>query len=284
MQQAHERRATKVETARIQQFRLIATDLDGTLLRHDGSVSARSRAALERAQAAGIVVVLVSARPPRVLRRMARDAGVGGLAVCSNGALTYDLEREAVTRRTDMPADTVRRLILALRQAKPGVCFALERGLTFACEPEYAALRIGPREQGTEVGEALALCEEPAVKLLVRHATLPVEDLMRLTEELAGAEATVTHAGGPSVEVSPPGVDKAWALSALCAERGIIASEVVAFGDMPNDLPMLRWAGCGVAVANAHREVLAAAGLVTGSNDEDGVAAVVERLLRRSRL
>ncbi len=96
---------------------------------------------------------------------------------------------------------------------------------------------------------------------------------------IAGETVTITHAGAPYLEISARGVHKGWALEALCARLGIPAEHVVAFGDMPNDLPMLQWAGCGVAMANAHPDVLAAADVVTRSNEEDGVAMVVERLL-----
>ena len=81
------------------------------------------------------------------------------------------------------------------------------------------------------------------------------------------------------VEVSAPGVDKASGLAALAAELGVAAADVLAFGDMPNDLPMLRWAGTGWAVANGHDDVRAVADRVCGSNDDDGVARELERLL-----
>jgi len=99
-----------------------------------------------------------------------------------------------------------------------------------------------------------------------------------MTRVFASSRATVTHSGSHFVEVMAPGVSKASMLQDYCATLGIAAAEVIAFGDMPNDLPMLHWAGCGVAVANAHPEVLAAADLVTRSNDADGVALALERL------
>jgi hydroxymethylpyrimidine pyrophosphatase-like HAD family hydrolase len=261
-------------------IRLIASDLDGTLLRDDRSISERTRRALATARAAGIVVVLVSARPPRVLCRFAEAAGVGGLAICANGAITYDLDRGAIRQSQPLDPEVVRRLILVLGEAIPGVCFGFEQGLRFACDPTYARLRVGTLDSEWMVEEALALAAQPAVKLLVRHAERQAEDLLPLAEGIVGAAATITHAGAPFLELSAPGVTKASALEAHCARLGIAAGEVVAFGDMPNDLPMLRWAGCGVAMANAHPEVLAAADAVTRSNEEDGVAVYLEPLLR----
>ena len=111
----------------------------------------------------------------------------------------------------------------------------------------------------------------------MRHPALPLPDLLRVTRAIAGDVAVVTHSGTVFVEISAAGVTKAAALEGLCARLGVEAARVVACGDMPNDLPMFHWAGHGVAVANAHPDVLVAADEVTLSNDEDGVARVLER-------
>lgn len=260
-------------------FRLIATDLDGTLLRDDGTVSARTRAALERVRAAGITVVLVTARPPRTLRVMARDAGVTGLAVCCNGAILYDLAADAIMEHTALSATVAQRLIAALRAAAPDICFAVEQGLVYGQERRYAALSP-PGEPAVPVhDDALALCATGITKLIVRHPTHPLDELLRLTREIAGEAASVTHSGAPFVEVAAAGVTKAWALATLCARLAIGPAQVMAFGDMPNDLPLLAWARHSVAVANAHPDVLAAAHEVTLSNNADGVALVLERLV-----
>jgi hydroxymethylpyrimidine pyrophosphatase-like HAD family hydrolase len=156
----------------------------------------------------------------------------------------------------------------------------VERGLHNGQDPQYAALRPIADDAPAFVTDALTLCAEPATKLLVHHPVLPIADLLRATRDLAGDEAAVTHSSSVFVEVSATGVTKATALARLCAGLGIDAAHVVACGDMPNDLPMLRWAGHAVAVANAHPEVLAAVAEVTLSNDEDGVACVLERCTR----
>lgn len=262
-------------------IRLAALDLDGTLLRADKTISARTRRVLAALPAAGVLVVLVSGRPPRTLREIARHVGVSGLAICCNGAIIYDLERAAIARHAAIDAAIARRLIDDLRAAVPGVCFACEQGLDFACEPAYAALVPEGAQASWPVGEALSLCSAPVTKLIVRHADLPCEELRGQVAAVAGAAAVVSYSGAPFVEVSAAGIHKASALAALCADRDIDAAAVIAFGDMPNDLPMLHWAGRAVAVANAHPEVLAAVAETTLSNEEDGVAAVLECLLHR---
>jgi hydroxymethylpyrimidine pyrophosphatase-like HAD family hydrolase len=120
----------------------------------------------------------------------------------------------------------------------------------------------------------------PIVKLLAWSALSTADTLLALVRGVAGDLVECTHSGGANlVEVSAAGVSKAAALSALCAARGVDPADVIAFGDMPNDLAMLRWAGRGYAVANAHPSVLAAGLPTTASNDEDGVARVLERLV-----
>ena len=113
----------------------------------------------------------------------------------------------------------------------------------------------------------------------MRHPDYTAVELLSLVRDHAGSLADVTHSGAPFVEVSAAGMHKAVGLARLCQDLGIEASEVVAFGDMPNDIPMLSWAGLGVAVANADPDVLAIADEVTASHMDDGVAVVVERIL-----
>ena len=259
--------------------RMIATDLDGTLLRRDGSVSARTRAALAAAEAAGLTTVLVSGRPPRSLRLVAERLGATGLAICCNGALVYDLALGEIVHHAPMTGEVARRLIGELRRAAPEVAFAVERGLHFGCEPAYATLRGRLPEPVIWQADALELGAEPLTKLIAFHATLSIEQLAEAALACAGAEAAVTYSGAGFLEISAAGVDKASALRWLCAARGIAREEVVAFGDMLNDLAMLGWAGHPVAVANAHPEILALAREVTLSNEEDGVAVVIERIL-----
>jgi hydroxymethylpyrimidine pyrophosphatase-like HAD family hydrolase len=169
-----------------------------------------------------------------------------------------------------------------LRAAVPGLWFAVEYGPDFGHEPGYVhGWAIG--DVDVRVGPAEAILDRPAAKLLARHPTMSCDELLELAVEALGDEVAVTASShDPLLEIAAPGVTKATALARLAAAAGVTAGQVVAFGDMPNDLPMLDWAGHAVAVANAHPAVLAAADEVTGSNDEDGVAAVLERLVATS--
>jgi Cof subfamily protein (haloacid dehalogenase superfamily) len=258
--------------------RLVATDLDGTVVRTDGTISARTVQALKQVEAAGATVVFVTGRPTRWMTPIAEVTGHTGLAVCANGALVYDLRAQRVVQRFEMSLDVAREVVDGLRRALPGVAFAAESSAGFAHEPSYRTrYEVLP---APSVREAEELLEGPVVKLLVRHEHRDSDDLLAAAREVLGDLVEVTHStNGPALlELSAAGVSKATTLARLCQDLGVDSSEVVAFGDMPNDLPMLAWAGTSYAVANAHPTVLAAVGNRTASNDDDGVAQVLESL------
>ncbi len=270
------RESVKSSTAAI---RLVATDLDGTLLRDDRTISARTQTTLNRATAAGVTLTLVTARPPRFVASLAHELSLSGLAICCNGALIYDIERDTLLEHWPLSAETAGALAAALRAAIPGVTFAVERGLDYGCEPAYLALGSLTQPQDDQLADADTLCATPVTKLIARHPSLAAEELFPIAQRLVSDRATITYSSPRFIEIAANGVDKARTLASLCQRLGVTADEVVAFGDMPNDIPMLRWAGLGVAVANAHAEALAAADAATVSNMQDGVAVFLERLL-----
>jgi Cof subfamily protein (haloacid dehalogenase superfamily) len=257
-------------------LRLAAIDLDGTLLRSDGTISQRTRAAIRAVRDAGVVVVIVTARGPSNVTELARDAGIDGSAICSNGALIVELASGKILRERLLASELAIQLVRGLRERLPGIVFAVEHE-AFAHEPGFAAWGWDP-PAGTRVADALELLAGPATKLILRHTDHEVEAIAAVARELAGDGATVVQSGADAIEVTAAGVNKAAGLAEVAEELGIDAADVIAFGDFPNDVPMLAWAGRGVAVANAHAEVLAIANEVTASNDDDGVAVVLEQL------
>lgn len=266
--------------------RLIATDLDGTLLRDDKTVSARTVAALADAEAAGIEVFFVTGRPARWMGAVAEHTARHGMAICANGAAVYDLHRDRLLAAYPLDTRDALAAVAALRDTAPETAFAVEYTSGFAYEPDYRPYDPGP---DSFVGAAEDLLAEgagqPAVlKLLARHSRLDPDDFLRTAREVAGRHGEITRSSPSALlEISGVGVSKATTLARCCAERGIAAHEVVAFGDMPNDLQMLSWAGTAYAVANAHPEVLAATAHRTTANEDDGVARVIERLLAAPR-
>ncbi|MEU8529201.1 MULTISPECIES: Cof-type HAD-IIB family hydrolase [Streptomyces] len=265
--------------------RLIATDLDGTLLRDDKSVSARTVAALAAAEAAGIEVFFVTGRPARWMDVVSDHVHGHGLAICANGAAVVDLHSGGTfleVRPLERP--TALEVVQRLRIAAEGTSFAVELTTGIHYEPAYPPFFFDP---GATVATAEKLLFEetpgaaaPVLKLLAQHQDLDPDVFLALAREAAGDLASFTRSSPTALlEISGLGVSKASTLAHCCAERGITAAEVVAFGDMPNDIEMLTWAGRSYAMGNAHPEVITAASGRTVANNEDGVALVIEEIL-----
>lgn len=258
-------------------IRLVATDLDGTLLHTDGTVTTRTRAALSAIEEQGVAVVFVTGRPIRWMHDLWEHVGDHGLAVCSNGGVVYDVRAHAVRSLRPIPVDVGLEVADLMREAIPGTTFAVEKTTGSGKEPGFMERYALPDD--IEVGPLAGLFDENTVKLLARHEEMDAEQFWTESERLVGHLATTTWSSlGALVEISGAGVTKASTLALLCDELGITADEVAAFGDMPNDLQMLEWAGTSYAMANAHPAVLELAGRTAPPNEEDGVAAVLEEL------
>jgi hydroxymethylpyrimidine pyrophosphatase-like HAD family hydrolase len=255
--------------------------MDGTLLRDDETVSEATVAELDRWRAQGVPLVLATGRPPRWMVGIREVVGEG-TAVCCNGAVLLDLGSFEVVDEDPLEPAVLREVTAGLRRRQPGTWFAVEYGLEFRHEPVYR-----PRWDVDAPGVAVAPLEElvaqPVAKLLARHEDLPREEFVALVEEVVGGRATVTHSSADALaEISALGVTKATGLAKVAARHGVDPADVVVFGDMPNDVAAFDWVrqagGRAVAMGQAHPEVLAAATDVTGSNEDDGVAAFLASL------
>jgi Cof subfamily protein (haloacid dehalogenase superfamily) len=262
-----------------QMIDLIASDLDGTLLRDDGSLSPRTVAAVKAAVKAGFHMVLASGRPPRTMQPIADQLGLRNIGVASNGAILYDFEKHTVIENRHVPKEILKDIILRLREREPNVCFATEHGHHVGTEPHFPRPDTWVSGIAPKIGDIDTLCAEDVIKLAVHHPDHAVETLAELVRAVAGNELSVTFSGMHFVEVAAAGVSKALGLAAVCERLGVDPKRVVAFGDMPNDLAMLAFVGRGVAVGNAHPDVMAEGHETTASNDEDGVARVIEQLV-----
>ena len=263
--------------------RLVACDVDGTLLGPDGRTTARTIAVVARVVEAGVPFVLVTGRPPRWIPPVVDELGYAGLAVCANGAVLYDAAGDRVLSATTLDPVRLRDVADAVHGAMPGCVLAVERagrtaqpaGDEFVTELDYTHpwpgddLRRVPRDE---------LLGRPAVKVLVRHPEMTSEAMAEATAAAVGDSVAVTFSTSNGlIELAPAGVTKGTGLATVARTLGVRPVDVIAFGDMPNDLPMLDWAGHGVAMANAHPSVLEAADEVTAPNTDDGVALVLER-------
>lgn len=260
--------------SQVSRIKLIASDLDGTLLGSQGNLSARNAAALQAAQAAGLTVVLVTGRPVRMVLPLAQQLGLHGHVICTNGAATHRLPGGEGEDRVGIAPHVLQAAIPRLRQAIPGVAFALEYGDRVIRERSL-------RDDADSVPDILSVLDDHQVplKLIVRGAGLDTHALNARINALCAGQLEASSSGASFSEVAAHGVNKGYALARLCGLLGLEGGQCLVFGDAHNDLPMFAWAGASVAMNNAVQGVQRAAGEVTLSNDEDGVAVVIERLL-----
>nr|WP_226963436.1 HAD family hydrolase [Tetrasphaera sp. F2B08] len=264
----------------IRRPRLVATDLDGTFLRSDGTVSARTARVWAALPEQGIETVIVTARPPRWLHDLAHVVGAHGIAICGNGAFVYAVEAREIVEQHCFDPVVLADVMADLRRALPQVLLATETATGPFFEDGWPDPRRETERVVVRAGDDGALLARPVGKLLALAPGRPTEEFLVVVREVVAERGRLAFSGAIGLaEVGPAGVSKATALARWSAERRIAAEEVWAFGDMPNDLPMLEWAGRGIAVANAHQEVLEMADHIAPSNDEDGVAVTTEPLV-----
>ncbi|MFD4369062.1 HAD family hydrolase [Rhodococcus sp. NPDC058521] len=263
---------------------LVASDVDGTLIGHDERVSARTRSAVSDVVASGTPFVLATGRPPRWIPPVVDGLGFAPFAVCANGAVIYDSATDRVLSAATLGVDLLEWLADLAATVLPGSGLAAERvGASahdaatpqFVSEPGYEHAWLNP--DNTELS-GVELLSAPAVKLLVRLPGATSQSMVDALAPHVAGQADLTYSTDNGlVELSASGITKASGLLYLADHLGVDPAYAVAFGDMPNDIPMLSLAGTGVAVENAHPDAKAAADEVTTTNVDDGVAKVLER-------
>nr|WP_228539130.1 HAD family hydrolase [Nocardia sp. XZ_19_385] len=264
--------------------KMVASDVDGTLIDHDERVTARTKAAVDALIADGVPFVLATGRPPRWIDPVVDGLGYAPLCVCGNGAVIYDSATDSVLASRTLDVDTLSWIADLAESVLPGCGLAAERvgasahdAVTpqFVSSPQYEHAWLNPDDTMVARHEVI---DSPAIKMLIRHRDMRSGDMRTKLAPLIGDRADITYSTDHGlIEISAPGVTKASGLAIVAQRLGVEHSAIIAFGDMPNDVPMLGMAGHGVAMANAHPEAIAAADEVTGTNVNDGVAQILER-------
>ena len=263
--------------------RLIASDLDGTIIREDGSISARTIDAFRRARERGISIVFVTGRPFRWLAPIREAFGHLGTVICSNGAVLYDLEQEKLIWAQTIDVEILQRTREIITKAEPTATFAAETTGGLHLEEGFAEpheLEIISRHELLDLRSTL-LSEQGVVKFLAKSRTRNSDDFLAAVAEDLASLVTVTHSAHnvSLLEMAHAQINKSVALANYASELGIDSSEVAAFGDMPNDREMLAWAGYGYAMASGHPTALDAATFTAPGVEDDGVAQVIETIL-----
>jgi len=261
-------------------IRLIATDLDGTLLAPDGRLSNRTIATIAAAVAAGMQVVAATGRSFRTAEHRLRSAPEMQTIVCSNGALIYNLHEDRIEQTRPIAGDALRSLFGTLRADIPELRFGWETVHGFGLEPGFGrkpgdsehddSLVAGPQTVG-EVAEA--------IKAFIAHPEVEQVELQRLIAPSLPPEINGATSGARFVEITAAGVDKGATVAGLAREWGIAPYEVLAIGDQMNDESLLRWAGTAVAMGNARPEIKELADFAAPPCAEDGAAQVIEMVV-----
>jgi Cof subfamily protein (haloacid dehalogenase superfamily) len=262
--------------------KLIATDLDGTIVAHYGFISDRTKIAFAAAHAAGIHIYFITGRPIRWMKEIKENFNFG-LGVCGNGALLYDFINEKVLEEWSFSIEAQLETVKRLRQVIPPVSFATEIGEDFLREKKYVPRwDIGEDNVGVDIIEEVITA--PALKMLARcsDGEFSSDEMLALASKALEGIATVTHSNSTDslLEISAVGVSKGATLSRVAGRLGLTADDCVTFGDNPNDFSMLSWASRSWAMADGHPDLMKYAKFQTDPHQEDGVAKVIEQLLQ----
>jgi Cof subfamily protein (haloacid dehalogenase superfamily) len=262
--------------------KLIGTDLDGTIVAHYGFISERTKIALAAAHNAGIHIYFVTGRPIRWMVEIKNNFDFG-LGICGNGAMLYDFKNEKVLEEWLFSAENILESVKRLRKVIPPISFAVEIGEYFYREKNYV-----PRWDIGEDDEVVEKIEQvinaPALKLLARCSAgeFTSDQMLEIASKELATLATVTHSNSTDslLEISAHGVSKGATLAKMATRHGLTAADCVTFGDNPNDFSMLSWADRSWAMADGHPDLMKYAKFQTDAHQEDGVAKVIERLIR----
>jgi Cof subfamily protein (haloacid dehalogenase superfamily) len=262
--------------------KLIATDLDGTIVAHYGFISDRTKIAFAAAHAAGIHIYFITGRPIRWMKEIKENFNFG-LGVCGNGALLYDFINEKVLEEWSFSVEAQLETVKRLRQVIPPVSFATEIGEHFLREKKYVP-RWDIGEDNLGVDQIEEVITAPALKMLARcsDGEFSSDEMLELASKALEGIATVTHSNSTDslLEISALGVSKGATLSRVAGRLGLTADDCVTFGDNPNDFSMLSWASRSWAMADGHPDLMKYAKFQTDPHEEDGVAKVIEQLLQ----
>ncbi len=261
--------------------KLIATDLDGTVVAHYGEISQRTIDVFRRAHSMGIEIFYVTGRPPRWMSEIQAAFGIGK-AICGNGAMLYDLKNEKVLEEWLMPVDAQLETATRLRKVIPQISFAVESHNYFHREKIYVP-RWDVGIDNIGVNKIEEIISSPALKMMARCSDqeLTSDEMLAIaTKELEGL-VTVTHSNSNDslLEISALDVSKGTTLAKMAARLGIDAQDCVSFGDNPNDFSMLQWCGRSYAMADGHPDGAKHAKGIARPHTEDGVAIIIEELL-----
>lgn len=261
-------------------IRLVALDLDQTVFGLDMVARPRVQSAIEQVMKLGTTVTLATGRDPKLASRFARDLGVTGPIVCAQGGCVYDYQRDRVLHDVRLRMELLPRIVQAAERYGWNLHFEGFDQAFLPAQSDHPPIlfELMRYTRWGRVGNLLEDMPEPPHKFIVTLAA--PEDRGRVMGEMEAAldgKVTIVPSHPQLVEGLPQGVNKEHGLAWLALHLGIAQQEVLAIGDSDADVPMIQWAGVGVAMGNASPAAKAAADWVAPPLEEDGVAAALER-------
>ena len=260
-------------------IKLVAIDLDGTLLNSSKQISDQTVRALRCLPGSSVRVVIASARPPRSVRHIYQSLGLDTLTINYNGALIWDEPKRRALYHRPMDPFLVRRIVDVSRDLFDNVlvsCEILDRWFTDRDDHTHTT-ETGRLFRPDVIAPVADICTQPVTKLMLLGPPELIERLAPVLAERFGAHVSIIHADADLLQVMDKRVGKAAALQKVAQSYGVEPAEIMAIGDAPNDVGMLQLAGVAVAMDNAHPLVKKVADWIAPSNDDHGVHAALVR-------
>jgi len=259
-------------------YKLLAIDLDGTLLRTDKNITKANADAIAAARDAGVKVVLCSARPPRTVREIYAKLGLDSLEINYNGALVHDPVRGEHLSHLPLAGQIALEIVQMARAIDERIDISLEvLDQMFTDRPESAIkTETSKRFKPDRVGPIKSLVQQPVTKLMLLAPAVQLKPVRAAIHEHFRNDVGLMESDENLLQYVHPRVDKGRALRFVADRYKIPKEKVLAIGDAPNDVSMLKWAGLGCCVSSGWAEALAAADEIIPPNDEDAVAYAIQ--------
>lgn len=267
-------------------YKLLAFDLDGTLTNSDKIITPDTKAAIMEAMEAGASVVLASGRPVYGIMPLAKELGLdkkGGYILAYNGGCIIDCKTMEVVYEKKVPQELVARVCDYARDRKLTILTYEGDMIIASGENEYVEEEARINHLPVKViGDMGAHIDFSINKFLItEHPDVVLAEIEGVKERFP--ELNVFRSAPFFMEIVPPDIDKAYSLSRLLEKMGLVRADLAAFGDGDNDASMLAYAGCGVAMGNAGGKCKAVADMITATNDEDGVAVALRKIMNKNK-
>ena len=254
---------------------MIAIDIDGTLVNSQRQLTRPVVEAVRDARDAGVHVVLATARPPVNAQEVLKGLGLETLMICYNGAWVGNGEDLKTIHHWPMPVELALKSVLLARKINPQVQVRIDVADKWYTD-QHQGKASGPKAPA-KVGKVTELITEPVSRLTFLGERTLMSKTRQLLKQNFGSQIGIQHTDERFIQIMLKGVDKSSGVKKVAEHYGVRREQVMSIGDAPNDLPMMIWSGCAVAVANSYSEVVEVSDHQVASNNKHGVAEAIRK-------